>query len=109
MIVLRNAVVVDGSRKELPPPVDVVIEGDSIREVNERGAKTGADEIDLSGKILMPGLIDCHVHVVAGMVNLGQNALLPASLVAARAAGIMRCMLMRGFTPCAMSAAPTSA
>jgi imidazolonepropionase-like amidohydrolase len=98
MIVLRNAVVVDGSRKEPPPPVDVVIEGDSIREVSERGAKTAADEIDLSGKVLMPGLIDCHVHVVAGMVNLGQNALLPDSLVAARAAGIMRGMLMRGFT-----------
>jgi imidazolonepropionase-like amidohydrolase len=32
------------------------------------------------------------------MVNLAQNALLPDSLVAARAAGIMRGMLMRGFT-----------
>src|SRR3954466_12177923 len=96
MLVLRNAVIVDGSASEAPPPVDVLIEGDAIREVGA-GLKSEAEAIDLSGKTLMPGLIDCHVHVVAGMVNLAQNALLPDSLVAARAAGIMRGMLMRGF------------
>jgi len=31
----------------------------------------------------MPGLIDCHAHVVASEVNLDKNALLPNSLVAA--------------------------
>jgi imidazolonepropionase-like amidohydrolase len=46
----------------------------------------------------MPGLIDCHVHVVAALANLGLNAALPNSLVAAHAAKIMRGMLMRGFT-----------
>src|SRR3954452_7185683 len=33
MIVLRNAVIVDGSADEPPAPVDVLIEGDAIREV----------------------------------------------------------------------------
>src|SRR4051794_41064772 len=97
MIVLRNAVIVDGTADEPPSPVDVLIEGDAIREVGAP-LKSAAESIDLAGKVLMPGLIDCHVHVVAGMVNLAQNALLPDSLVAARAAGIMRGMLMRGFT-----------
>jgi imidazolonepropionase-like amidohydrolase len=97
MLVLRNATIVDGSSGELPSPVDVLIEADIIREVAP-ALTTAAETIELAGKVLMPGLIDCHVHVVAGMVNLGQNALVPDSLVAARAAGIMRGMLMRGFT-----------
>jgi imidazolonepropionase-like amidohydrolase len=46
----------------------------------------------------MPGLIDCHVHVVATVADLGANALLPDALVAFRSAAIMQGMLMRGFT-----------
>ena len=98
MLLLRNATVVDGSSAEPRPGVEVLIENDRFREVSDKPIKTSARAIDLGGKTLMPGLIDCHVHVVATMVNLAQNALLPDSLVAARAAGIMRGMLMRGFT-----------
>jgi imidazolonepropionase-like amidohydrolase len=97
MIVLHNGLLVDGAAAE-PRPINVLIEGDLIREVSERPIKSEAQAIDLGGKTLMPGLIDCHVHVVAGMVNLAQNSLLPDSLVAARAGEIMRGMLMRGFT-----------
>ena len=46
----------------------------------------------------MPGLIDCHVHVVATTANLGQNAELPNAWVALQSARIMKNMLMRGFT-----------
>jgi imidazolonepropionase-like amidohydrolase len=66
--------------------------------VSDKPIKSSAQVIDLKGKTLMPGLIDCHVHVIASLVNLAQNALLPSSLIAARASGIMHAMLMRGFT-----------
>ncbi|WP_234905207.1 metal-dependent hydrolase family protein [Rhizobium rhizogenes] len=46
----------------------------------------------------MPGLIDCHVHVIAAEADLGRNAELPNSLVALKSASIMKSMLLRGFT-----------
>lgn len=98
MLLLRNAAIVDGSAGEPLEGMNVLIEGDRFREVSDKPIRTAAQTIDLDGRCLMPGLIDCHVHVIATIVNLAQNALLPDSLVAARAAGIMRGMLMRGFT-----------
>jgi imidazolonepropionase-like amidohydrolase len=98
MILLRSASIVDGTSAEPRPGMNILIEDEIFREVGDAPIATAADAIDLRGRTVMPGLIDCHVHVVASMVNLAQNALLPDSLVAARAGVIMRDMLMRGFT-----------
>lgn len=98
-ILLKNAALVDGTSPQRREGADVLIEGGRIVEVSDRPiVSQAARSVDLGGRTLMPGLIDCHVHVVAGVADLGRNALLPDSLVAARAAGIMRDMLMRGFT-----------
>lgn len=93
-----NARIVDGSAPEAGAPVSVLVEGGTIREVGKSVASAKAKVVDLKGKTLMPGLIDAHVHVVAGVADLGANARLPDSLVTARSFGIMRAMLMRGFT-----------
>ncbi|MDO5605000.1 MAG: amidohydrolase family protein [Paracoccus sp. (in: a-proteobacteria)] len=97
-LMIRNAVIIDGTSPEAGPPVDIVIENGRFAEVGAGIRFTADEELDLHGKTVMPGLIDCHVHVIATTANLGQNAELPNSLVALRAAGIMRAMLMRGFT-----------
>ncbi len=58
----------------------------------------------------MPGLIDCHVHVIASIPDLGRNAELPNTLVALRSAKIMaRDADARLSPPCATSAAPITA
>jgi len=98
MLIIRNAHIVDGSSPERGDPVSVLIEGNRIREVGTSLASSSADVLDLKGRTLMPGLIDAHVHVVAGVADLGQNALLPDPLVTVRAFSIMKAMLMRGFT-----------
>lgn len=99
LILIKNGHLVDGTSDDPKGPVHVLIEDDRIREVSDQPIRTEqAREIDLAGRTLMPGLIDCHVHVIAGLVNLGANAELPNSLVAARSARIMNAMLMRGFT-----------
>jgi imidazolonepropionase-like amidohydrolase len=96
---LTNARIVDGTQPEPTAPVTVVIEGNRIREVSERALPAGdATVIDLTGRTLMPGLIDAHVHIVAVEASLGFNASLPDSLVQARSMRLQHEMLMRGFT-----------
>ncbi|MGO4404977.1 amidohydrolase family protein [Bosea sp. RAF48] len=98
-IIFENARLLDGSSPEGEHDRFVRIEGGLIREVSDRPiADGGARRIDLKGRTLMPGLIDCHVHVIANSANFGQNALLPDALVALQAVKLMGEMLHRGFT-----------
>ncbi|MFN4173059.1 MAG: amidohydrolase family protein [Pseudorhodobacter sp.] len=95
---LKNARIVDGTAPEPTEPMGIVIEGGKIREVGAGVTATTDAVLDMKGLTVMPGLIDCHVHVIATTANLGLNAGLPSSLIAARSSVLMRAMLMRGFT-----------
>lgn len=98
-ILFTNAALLDGSADERRPGSSLLVEEGLIREVTEGDIRReGAVVVDLGGRTLMPGLVDCHVHVIATAVDLGANALLPDALVAFRSAAIMRGMLRRGFT-----------
>ena len=50
------------------------------------------------GSYLLPGLIDCHVHVTAAEADLSQLRTWPRSYLALRTASTMAAMLQRGFT-----------
>ena len=97
-VLFKNAWIVDGTSPEKVGPLDVLVEGGIIRERGANLSVDAAEVIDLKGRTIMPGLIDCHVHVVAALADLGRNAFLPDALVTARSLVIMRDMLMRGFT-----------
>jgi cytosine/adenosine deaminase-related metal-dependent hydrolase len=73
-IVVRNAMVVDGSGKPAAGPFDIVVEGDTIKQIvsfdpiaakenRARRPEKGDLEIDATGKYVLPGLINLHSHV----------------------------------------------
>jgi imidazolonepropionase-like amidohydrolase len=100
MIVFEHADILDAASGTLLRDRFVRVEGDLIAQVCDRpiDVPAGARVVDARGKVLMPGLIDCHVHVLASMLNAGRLARLPNVLTVLRAVPILRGMLMRGFT-----------
>ncbi len=64
--VLQGGTVIDGISDTPLPDAVIVLEGDTIREIGTGASVTipaGADVIDLSGKTIMPGILNIHVHV----------------------------------------------
>ena len=59
---LKNAHVVDPAAG-IDGIVDVALEGDKIVEVGENLSADGREAMDLTGKYLVPGLVDMHVHL----------------------------------------------
>ncbi len=97
--VVVNALLFDSASGTLRPHTTIVIEGERISAVTQEPLQVdGAECIDAAGRVVLPGLIDAHVHVVAASHDLVGLALQPASLVGAQASQILREMLQRGFT-----------
>jgi len=89
----------DPHKDELQDGISVLIENGTVKEVSDRDIISGsATHIDLRGRTLMPGLIDCHIHIVLTEVNLRLLADVPLTLLAAKGSVAMRAMLHRGFT-----------
>ena len=98
LTVLRNALIFDGDSPDLVEG-DVVVEGDTIREVAPGGATvSNAVEIAVDGRVLMPGLIDAHVHLMAVHLVMAKTADYPMTLMTAKSLPRIRNMLERGFT-----------
>lgn len=60
--VLRGGTVLDVSTGELMPDTNVVIEGNRITSVGSSRIPRGANVVDVSGKYVVPGLWDKHLH-----------------------------------------------
>lgn len=72
-LIIRGAILIDGTGAPPTGPVDIVIEGNRIAEVrnvgfpgvpidSSRRPRGATREIDATGHYVMPGLIDLHVH-----------------------------------------------
>lgn len=79
---------------------DLRLAGGRITEITEPSPRddSAVQRVDLTGKFVLPGLIDCHVHVLAVDADLSQLVDSPSSYVMFGAAVLMGRMLDRGFT-----------
>jgi imidazolonepropionase-like amidohydrolase len=96
---LVNARPFDSAAGAIGPLSTIVIDGDRIADVLP-GAPPVDDAvvIDAGGRVVLPGLIDAHVHVTATTHDLTNLGLQPPSLITAETSVVMRGMLDRGFT-----------
>ncbi len=98
-IVLRNALLFDGTSDDLRDGVDIVVEDNRIRDiVDGKASPADAVDIDLKGRTVLPGLIDAHVHVFAVHLNALKTKDYPLTLLTAIALPRIKAMLDRGFT-----------
>ena len=98
-IAFRNANLFDSRKGVMRPNATVVVEGGDIADVLFDATRVdAAQSFDLAGKALLPGLIDCHVHVTAVTHDVLRLSMQPPSLITAQAKQVLEGMLMRGFT-----------
>lgn len=86
-LVIRNGDVFDSERGVLLPRHTVVVEGDRITAVGPAAAiasPPGATVIDATGRTVMPGLWDMHVHLQATTQSSGALTMLAAGLTSVR-------------------------
>jgi imidazolonepropionase-like amidohydrolase len=98
--IFENARIVDSSVEDGLHDRFVRIAGNLIEEVSDKPIKdSNARRIDLRGKTLMPGLIDCHVHINTGAHHEpADNAALPNETILYHSVRLMKEILNRGFT-----------
>ncbi|EKD15037.1 amidohydrolase [Drepanopeziza brunnea f. sp. 'multigermtubi' MB_m1] len=102
-IVFIHANVIDPINGTVLKDVFVHVVGDLIRSVSETVEiedKQATTIIDLEGKFICPGLIDCHVHItiVPGAPDLHSTLSMAPAVAAARVPYVAGQMLDRGFT-----------
>ena len=101
-ILFQAANVLDVASLQFKTGQDVWVENGLIKSVGPHQPDvfiaSDTKVVKAEGKTLMPGLIDCHVHVIAAHLNLNITANQPNVFATLRALPIMKGMLMRGFT-----------
>jgi imidazolonepropionase-like amidohydrolase len=105
-LVFVNATIIDPVQGELIQNATVRISDGKITHLVTDGTTTATDDvpeesiIDLTGKYLCPGLIDCHVHiaVVPGEADLRAYKDMTERISLLRQPLVLKSMLERGFT-----------
>jgi imidazolonepropionase-like amidohydrolase len=94
-MVFQGGRVFDGTGTD-PAPADVVVEDGRIVDVGS--GLDGDESTDLAGRTILPGLFDCHTHVMISHVDLWRAAQQPFSYAFYEAARNLAATLRIGIT-----------
>lgn len=101
-LIIKNATLWDGTGRDPEEHMTIVMEGGKFISVSSDDYKAEKEDtiINAAGKFVMPGLIDCHVHVCSTGdpkdLNSNQNA--PDAYMALVGADMIKRDLEAGFT-----------
>jgi imidazolonepropionase-like amidohydrolase len=99
--IFRNARVLDVAEGIYVDGQSVLVRGGRIAAVAadaHRQAGSDAEEIDVKGRVLMPGLCDAHVHVTAYTADFAALEVSAPTYVAIQSSELLNNMTKRGFT-----------
>jgi imidazolonepropionase-like amidohydrolase len=100
-LLLTDAALLDLETGTVHPRSSVRVTEGRITEValgRELPAAPDADRVVADGRVLMPGLIDAHVHAALTTLDLAALARRPATRLGLEAKEVLEGMLLRGFT-----------
>ncbi|MEI8147441.1 MAG: hypothetical protein WCH83_18470, partial [Alphaproteobacteria bacterium] len=66
----RNVRVYSGTGDSLSAPTNLLVRGNVIASIGSAKAPPGASVIDGGGRIVMPGLINAHIHMTFSVWSL---------------------------------------
>jgi imidazolonepropionase-like amidohydrolase len=110
-ILFTNLRLFDGTSSNLRDGVFLLVDGTRIKAVGNGtpGTPEGAHVVNCGGRVLMPGLIDAHVHILFQGVPLGVVMQGDTALINFMAADEAKRTLLRGFTTVRDLGGPTFA
>jgi imidazolonepropionase-like amidohydrolase len=96
---IRCGTLIDGTGADPVRGATLVIDNDTISHIAANGeVPRDAEVIDASHLTVMPGMIDCHVHLGSSTWGVQQRLMTPFSLIVAHALNHARMTLEAGFT-----------
>jgi imidazolonepropionase-like amidohydrolase len=98
---IRGATLIDGTGRDPVRNATVLIQDGRIISVGRDGQVSvpdGTEFIDADGRTLLPGMIDCHVHIMSQGFNIMRELSTPPSLALLQCIPHLRATLDAGFT-----------
>lgn len=96
---LKNVSIFNGYDEEVLPPQNILVEEGRFTKIGlEDLTFNDARTFDLTGKFVMPGLIDAHFHAYASDLDFTKLDQLPSTYHALKGSELLSAALRRGFT-----------